>query len=303
EVEATLAEAPLGEAMDLALRRYSEGVASAPPRVAARSHRGWLAAMPSHVPEVALATKLISVFPENAELGRPSHQGVVALFDENDGRLLCLMDARAITAYRTAAVSALSVTLLASSGWTSLAVLGSGAQARAHLDALCWLDELRDIRVAARRLAPAEELVARDPRCRLVSTFREAIASADVVVCCTDAESPILDRSWLKSGCHVVSVGSGEELDAATVGAGSVFVEWRGAVTSPPPAGARELQGRDPARVTELGEVLINPRRGRQTEEEITVFKSTGLAVEDAAAARVVYDAARARGIGRQLAW
>ncbi|HVD03857.1 MAG TPA: ornithine cyclodeaminase family protein [Candidatus Dormibacteraeota bacterium] len=303
EVEATLAEASLLDVMRVALTRYTEGVASAPPRVAVASQMGWLAAMPGYIPDLALATKLISVFPENAALGRPSHQGIVALFDEVDGRLLCLMDARSITARRTAAVSVLSITALARPGWSVVALLGSGTQAVAHLDALKELAEPSEIRISARRSASARELAARDPRCRSVSTFREAVTDAEVVICCTDSEAPVVERGWLKSGCHVVSVGSGQELDGATVNDSSVFVEWRGAATNRPPAGARELQDLAPAGLTELGEVLIDPRRGRRNGEEITVFKSTGLAVEDAAAARLVYEAALSRGTGRKLPW
>ena len=303
EVEALLVGTPLVEAVSAALLSYSAGSAVAPPRVAAPTDQGLLAAMPAYLPGVALSTKLISIFPHNPELGRPSHQGVVALFDEADGRLLCLMNAGPITARRTAAVSALSVELLARPDSLVLAILGAGAQASAHLDAVAPMREFGEIRLAARDPGRALAMAAGHPRCQVSPSFEAAVSGADVVLCCTDAGSPILARRWLRPGCHVVSVGSGAELDADTVAQGLVFVEWRGAVTNPPPAGARELQGRDPLAVTELGEVLAEPRRGRSAADQITVFKSTGLAVEDAAASRLIFDSAHLQGVGRPLSW
>ena len=126
---------------------------------------------------------------------------------------------------------------------------------------------------------------------------------ADVVACCTDAREPILQRDWLAPGVHVSAVGGtfGRELDDATVAAGRVFVEWRGAVTNPPPTGAHELQGLDPASVTEVGEVIAKTRPGRRSRDEITIYKSTGHAVEDAATARLVFDRARQMGVGTRL--
>jgi ornithine cyclodeaminase/alanine dehydrogenase-like protein (mu-crystallin family) len=131
-----------------------------------------------------------------------------------------------------------------------------------------------------------------------VGSFEEAVRGADVVCCCTDAGEPVIRFGWLSPGAHVSSVGTGFELDPETVARGSVFVEWRGAVENPPPAGARELQGLDPAPITEVGEVLSGAHPGRRSDDEITVYKSTGHAVEDAAAASLVYQRARTRGVG-----
>ncbi len=301
EVESLLSQSPLVDAVARALRAYSDGSAEAPPRVAASTPAGLLAAMPAYLPGVALSTKLITVFPGNHALGRPSHQGLVALFDETDGRLLCLMDAAPITAHRTAAVSTLSALLLARPEAHIVAILGTGVQARAHLDALLASGRFDQVRVAGRHSAPI--LNWGHPQVQASTDFEAAVTGADVVVCCTNASSPILALSWLRPGCHVISVGTGAELDPPTVGQGAIFVEWRGAVTNPPPAGAVELQGRDPLTVTELGEVLADPRRGRDSGDQITVFKSTGLGVEDSAAARLLYDAARQVGVGRTLQW
>jgi ornithine cyclodeaminase/alanine dehydrogenase-like protein (mu-crystallin family) len=134
----------------------------------------------------------------------------------------------------------------------------------------------------------------------VADSFEAAARGADVVACCTDAREPILRREWLKPGAHVSSVGGtwGPELDAETIAAGRVFVEWRGAATSAPPAGAAELQGLDASTLTEVGEVLAGTKPGRVSPDEITIYKSTGHAVEDAAAARLVYDRAKADGVG-----
>jgi ornithine cyclodeaminase/alanine dehydrogenase-like protein (mu-crystallin family) len=135
---------------------------------------------------------------------------------------------------------------------------------------------------------------------RAVGSFEAAVAGADVVCCCTDTREPILEAGWLAPGTHVSSVGGtfGPELDPAIVRTGRVFVEWRGAATTPPPAGAHDLQGLDPAVLTEIGEVLAGTRPGRTSRDELTVYKSTGHAVEDAAAAALVYRRALATGAG-----
>ena len=124
---------------------------------------------------------------------------------------------------------------------------------------------------------------------------------ADVVCLCTDASDPVIARSWLADGCHVSSVGSGVEVDAETVAAASVFVETRTAATQPFPAGSRELAGRDAESVTEVGEVLLGIRPGRQSPDELTLYKSMGHATQDVAAAAVVYQAALAAGGGATL--
>jgi alanine dehydrogenase len=279
-----------------ALVSYSQGAAQSPPRAAAVAATGWLGAMPAFLPQVALAAKVITVFPANS--GLPSHQGIVALFDDDNGRPLCVMDARHMTALRTAAVSALSVRELARAGSRVLSVLGSGEQARAHLRLIPTVGAFSEVRLGARNPRRAEALAAEHPGCLVARSFEEAARGADVVVCCTDSPEPVVQLSWLNKGTHLVSVGMGREVDEFTLREGHLFSEWRGAVSTPPPAGALELQGLNPEVVTELGEVLASIQPGRLSSAEITVFKSTGLGVEDAAVARVVYEAARSRGLG-----
>ncbi|HEX2680515.1 MAG TPA: ornithine cyclodeaminase family protein [Candidatus Dormibacteraeota bacterium] len=284
---------------------YSSGVTSVPPRVAARvGDHNLLGVMPGYFPGVALETKLVSVFPANDEHGIPSHQGLIALFDEKDGAPLAVMDGTYITAIRTGGAAAVATRLLAREDVQVLAILGAGAQGGSHLQTLPRVRDFKEIRIASRNPERAKELAKHHPRALGVATFEDAVRGADVVACCTDAREPIVELGWLKPGTHVGAVGGtfGPELDRETVDACRVFVEWSGAVTSTPPAGAHELQGRDPSSVTELGEVLSGRKPGRQSAEELTLYKATGLAVEDAATARLVYDRALKENVGVKLA-
>ena len=304
DVERVLDVDAMLEALAAALIAFSAGKTSVPPRVAAVVQgRGLLGAMPGYVPGVALETKLVSVFPENDHHGLPSHQGVIALFDESSGTPLALMDGTRITAIRTGGTAAVAARALAREDASVLAILGAGAQGWSHLETFPRVRKFREIRIASRNPERAQALAARHPLALAVPSFEDAVRGADVVACCTDAREPILRRDWLQPGVHVSAVGGtfGPELDRETVAAARVFVEWRGAVTNAPPAGAHELQGLDPASVTEIGEVLAGRKPGRQSRDEITLYKSTGHAVEDAATARLVYDRALDMGVGVRL--
>lgn len=292
------------DALAGALVILSSGITSVPPRTAARiPDLGLMGVMAGYVPGVALEVKLVSVFPGNHSRGLPSHQALIALFDESDGALLALMDGTYITAIRTGGAAAVAARALARNDATVLAILGAGVQGGSHLETFTRVRDFKEIRVASRDRAKATALAARHPRASVATSFEEAVRGADVVACCTDAREPVIRREWLLPGVHVSSVGGtfGPELDSETVAAGKVFVEWRGAALNPPPAGAHELQGLDADRITEVGEVLAGTRPGRTSEHDITVYKSTGHAVEDAATARLVYDRARAEGMGVTL--
>ena len=303
DVERLLDVDAMLDALAAALVILSSGKASVPPRTAVRLDGGLLGVMPGHVPGVALESKLVSVFPGNEEHGLPSHQALIALFDENTGAPQAVMDGTYITAIRTGGTAAVAARVLARQDAAVLSILGAGVQGWSHLQTFPRVRDFREIRIASRNVDRARNLAARDPRARAVGSFEEAVRGADVVACCTDARQPVLQGGWLKPGAHVSSVGGtfGPELDAATLQASDIFVEWRGAVTYPPPAGAHELQGMDPDRVTELGEVLAGTKPGRVSDDGITLYKSTGHAVEDAATARLVYDRARESGAGTRL--
>jgi alanine dehydrogenase len=291
------------EAIGRALVLFSSGVTSVPPRTAARAPDGLMGVMAGYVPGVALEVKLVSVFPGNHGHGVPSHQALIALFDEKDGTPLAVMDGTHITAIRTGGTAAVATRALSRADSRVLAILGAGVQGGSHLDTFTHVRDFTEIRVASRDHAKAAALAARHPNARIAASFEEAVRGADVVACCTDAREPVIRREWLKQGAHVSSVGGtfGPELDPETVAAGKVFVEWRGAATNAPPAGAHELQGLDASAITEVGEVLAGTKPGRTSDRDLTIYKSTGHAVEDAATANLVYTRALAEGAGRRL--
>ena len=290
-----------------ALVEISRGTVSAPPRIAARAPDGLLGCMPAYVPGVGLAAKLVSVFevagPElsGPELsgGRSTHLGLVAVFDERDGRPLAIMEAGRLTAVRTAAAATASMQALAPDA-RRVAVIGAGVQARAQLELLAALPASYDVVVGARDPAAARHLasvfadVATD-------SIREAVRGADVVFCCTGAATPVIQRDWLAPAAHVSSVGGshGHEVDAATVADADLYVEWLGAAAQAPPAGAHELQGVSVDRLHLLGSSL--EAGGPPPAERLTLFKSTGHAALDVAAAAVAHRRAREHDLGRAL--
>jgi ornithine cyclodeaminase/alanine dehydrogenase-like protein (mu-crystallin family) len=291
------------ESLAAAFVELSAGRTSVPPRIAARTPSGGLlGAMPGYLGGV-LEAKLVSVFPQNHVRGLPSHQGLIALFDESTGAPLAVMDGVAITAIRTGASAAVAARYLARPEAATLAIIGAGVQGRSHLAAFPHVRAFKEIRIASRSLEKAKALAAENPNARAVGTFEEAVRGADVVCCCTDAREPVVKYEWFGQGTHVGSVGGtfGPEIDAQTVGAGMLFVESRDAVRQPPPAGAHELQGLAPEAVTEIGEVISGTKPGRTAPDQLTVYKSTGHAVEDAAAVRLVYERALAEGAGTRV--
>jgi alanine dehydrogenase len=304
EVQDLLDLDALIDALAEAHRELSEGKASMPPRIAAFAERGGLlGAMPSYLPSAGLACKLVTLFPENTD--RHTHQALIGVFDPTNGSPIALMDGTYITATRTAAGSALATRLLAREDAKVLALLGSGVQARTHADALRRVRDFDEIRVAGRNHQRAEQLAA-ELGARAVSSWEEAVRGADVVAATTHAAAPIVLRDWLSPGTHVSSVGANPsgrgEIDAAVVReADVVAVEYRESSLAPPPAGAPEF--RDGARddVVELGELVAGTKQGRTSPEQITLYKSVGVAVQDAAAAALVLAAAYRGSVGREI--
>jgi len=296
----------LVDALADAHKDLSAGEASMPPRIAAmvQERQGLLGVMPSYLPSAGLACKLVTLFPQNTD--RHTHQAVIAVFDPENGTPLALMDGTYITATRTAAGSALATRLLAREDAEVLALLGTGVQARSHARALPRVREFTEIRVAGRDRAKADAL-AREigAVAHAVDSYEEAIRGADVISATTHATEPVVRREWLSPGAHVNSVGlnpSGREVDAETVADSVLVVESRESALAPPPAGAPELAGIDPGHVhAELGELVAGLKPGRTSPDQITLYKSVGVAVQDAAAAALVLAAARKRSIGREF--
>ncbi|MEW2162767.1 ornithine cyclodeaminase family protein [Streptomyces sp. NPDC007084] len=304
QTRAALDPARVMDAVATALVAVARDQVSAPPRIAAHAPGGLLGAMPGHVPGLGLAAKLVSVFADPERPGRSSHLGIVALFDEADGHPLALMDAGPLTEVRTAASATLSARALARTDGGPVAVVGTGAQARAQVSLLAALAPKTPVRVAGRDPGRAASVAAAHPSGRAALGIEDAVRAAGTVFCCTGAVRPVIDRDWLAPGAHISSVGGshGPELDAATVRDATLFAEWPGAATTPPPSGAHELQGLPPERsVTPLGAVLSGELPGRRDEDELTLFKSTGHAALDVAAAQVAHAVAVAEGWGTRL--
>jgi alanine dehydrogenase len=272
------------DALERAFVELSAGRASVPPRIAAFSEKGLLGAMPGYVDGV-LAAKLVTLFPDH----EPSHQALIAVFDAETGEPSAVMDGTRITAIRTGGGSAVSTRALAREDAKVLAILGAGVQGRSHLDAVGRVRDFEEVRIASRNPEHTRAFAA-ESGATAFETFEEAVRGADVVCACTSSAEPILRREWLDPGMHLTSVGSsmeGPELDRETVTAGLLVIESRVAF-QPPPAGSHELEGLKPSDAVELGEVLSGAHPGRTSDEQITVYKSMGHAVEDAVAAALV---------------
>lgn len=253
----------------------------------------------------AYGLKVVCVYPDNSSKGLDPHQGSVMLFDGETGQLLALMNASAITAIRTAAVSAVATQLLARDDASELAIIGSGVQARAHIEAMACARQIKCARVASRNFENAKKFAEEmNPHfsfpVEAVETIREAISVADLIVMATTAREPILRREWIKQGAHVNLVGSSipttREADGATMAASAIFVDRRESTINESGDYLFALRegaiGPDSIRA-EIGELLTGAGKGRQSASEITLFKSLGLAVEDLASAEYLYRKAK----------
>lgn len=302
-----------------AMAGLSAGDVATAPRgiVGVADRQAILAGMPVYVAaSKTLAAKLVTVFPHNSELGIESHHAVILVFSATDGRPLALLDGTHITAARTAAGSALATRLLAREDARVAAIVGTGVQARFHALALVHVRRLDEIRLCGRDGAKVRALAARladevPVPLRACGSVEAALDGADIVCATTHAQAPVLRHRWLAPGCHVNSVGvnpDGCELDADTVAAARVYVESREAALAPAPSGANDLLWpiRD-GRITadhilgEIGEVIAGSRPGRVAPEDLTLYKSVGVAVQDAVAAKMVLDAAAAQNLGAQI--
>ena len=265
----------------------------------------------------ALGAKLVTVFGDNAALGLHSHLASIVLLDPETGALLALLDGRYITEARTAAVSAVSSRLLARKTAESLAIIGSGVQARSHLDALSRVHALRQVTVWSPNKERRDRFVA-DARGLSPDTWYaisavdhagEAVVGADLVVLATSSPSPVLESGWVKPGAHVISVGAcrptQREMDPALVARARLFVDSRAAAlveSGDVVLGIQEGRFTAAHIVAELGELLADATlSGRRSDADVTIFKSLGLAVEDVTAADLAYRRAVKRGIGQVL--
>jgi alanine dehydrogenase len=326
DVKSVLTMDDLLETMASALQRFSTGRVTQPVRsVIPVNDDSFYATMPAFVrgdktpanfgeaglSGAALGAKLVTVFGGNAALGLHTHLASIMLLDPETGALRALMDGRYITEARTAAVSAVSSRLLARKTAASLAIIGSGVQARSHLDALSRVHRLRQATVWSPTKAHRDRFVAEHAGgpvpVSAVDHPGEAVVGADIVVLATSSHSPVVENGWIKPGAHVVSVGAARptqrEMDPALTTRARLFVDSRAAALVESGDIVMGIaEGRFSAEhiVAEIGE-LVNGAEGRRNDTEVTIFKSLGLAVEDVTAADLAYRKAVERNLGTEL--
>ena len=249
-------------------------------------HNGFFGVMPAY--NGALGAKIVTFYPQNKDVH--THHAVILLFRPETGEPIAMIDGRLITEMRTAAVSAMATKLLARQGASVLAILGSGVQAHSHLEALGLVREFREVRVWSPRNSKA---FADTHGVRAADSAEEAVRGADVIVVATSSMTPVLLGNWLSPGAHINAIGAKRptwrELDDVVLAASKIYVDSREAamVESGDVIDAGHI-------FAEIGEVVSGVKPGRQTEEEITLFKSLGCAVEDIAAAALVFKRALA---------
>lgn len=312
EVERLLTMPECIEVMEATMAGLARGEFAQPLRSLVRPDgaAGFLGLMPAYRggDKPLFGLKEVCVFPRNPARGLDTHLGAVILHSGETGEPLAVINAAAITAIRTAAVSAVATKHLARADAAVLAIIGSGAQARSHLRAIPAVRDIKEIRVASRTRAKAEVIAAEDKRARAVDTVENAVRGADIVVTATSAREPIMEREWLAPGVHINAVGAcvpaARELDSATVAGAALYVDRResayneaGDYLIPLKEGlitAQHIRG-------EIGEVIIGTAEGRKSNEDTTLFKSLGVAVEDLASAAFLYEKATRLGVGSRV--
>lgn len=274
------------EAVEAAFIEFSAGRVEQPVRQIVKSHEGFLGSMPAGGPGVGLGVKLVAFYPGNAALGLHTHMAVIALFRPETGEPLAIMDGRLITEMRTAAASAVATRALARRDAAILAILGTGVQARAHVEALRLVRPLREVRIWGRNYGNAQRL-ADEVGAVATASAEEAVSGADVVVTATSSAEPVLRGAWLASDAHVNAVGwsgpTGRELDDDVVREAFIVADSREAVLKE----AGDILIPAVSIDAELGEILAGTKT--VPDGKRTLFESVGIAVEDVAAASFVY--------------
>ena len=303
-------------AMEAALARFSAGEVLQPVRtvLTVGPTKAYFGLMPAYVPNPgSLGAKLVTVFADNPSKHLPSHLATILLLDPETGALQAIMDGRYITEARTAAVSAVSARFLARRDASTLAIIGSGVQARSHLEAFAEVRQLTDVRVWSPKVLSRERFVSDvsghvSVSVRATNTAEDAVRGADLIVLATSSTTPVLEDGWVAAGAHVVSVGAcrpdQREMDPALVARARLYVDSRAAALVESGDVVMGLAGGlfDPSHIRgELGEVVLGRVGGRESDDDITIFKSLGMAVEDVVAADLVLRRAVETGAGTEL--
>ena len=316
DVRAVLATGDLLEPMARALEAFSGGRVVQPlrPVVPVEAGPGFFAVMPAYSGgDHALGAKLVTVFGGNTRTGLPTHLALVTLLDERTGQLRAVMDGRYITEIRTAAVSAVASRHLARPDARTLAILGSGVQARSHLLAFAEVHPLATARVWSPTAVHRDRFVAEmQPRlaCPLAACgeAERCVRDADLIVAATSSRTPVVMSAWVNDGAHVTAVGAARpderEMDPALIARARLFVDSRESAEREAGdvlLGKREHAFSDDVVCGEIGDVLAGRVEGRRSPADVTIFKSLGLAIEDLVAAQLAFTRAQARNVGRLL--
>jgi alanine dehydrogenase len=314
-VRSVLPMADLIACMESALARFSSGEVQQPVRtvlhVGAQKH--WWGLMPAYVNQPAImGAKVVTVFNTNIQRGLDTHQAVILLLDPHTGVLQALMDGRYITEARTGAVSAVSARYLSRPNAGTLAIIGTGVQARSHLEAFTEVRQLHDVRVWSPKRASRERFVHEvQPRAgvpvRATETPQDALRGADLIVLATASATPVIEMTWIAPGSHIVSVGAPRpdhrEIDPVLTAHARVFVDSKASALAESGdivMGIAERRFDSSHIAGELGELVLGRVKGRRSDDEITIFKSLGMAVEDVMTADFVYRRAVEHGVGSQ---
>jgi len=303
-------------AMESALAKFSAREVLQPVRsvLTVGPTKAYFGLMPAYVPSPAsLGAKLVTVFGENHKKQLPSHLATILLLDPDTGALVAMMDGRYITEARTAAVSAVSTRFLSRADASTLAIIGSGVQARSHFEAYQHVRQLKEVRIWSPRPQSRNQFVDdMSPTSSIpiiaADSAEAAVRGADLIVLVTSSPTPVIDDAWVAEGAHVVGVGAcrptQQEMPPQLVRRGRLFVDSRdaalvesGDVVMNVNAGlfdASHIRG-------ELGELVLGRVAGRTSSKDITIFKSLGMAVEDVVAADLVFRRASESGAGTEL--
>jgi alanine dehydrogenase len=316
DVASLLSIDELIDAMKSALVQFSTGTVVQPVRsvLPIGAGRSFFGVMPASLGEPAtVGAKLVTVFPGNADRALPTHLATILLFSAETGALVAMMDGRYVTEARTAAVSAVSAVALARDETETMAIIGSGVQARSHLTTLETVFELSEVRVWSPdpiHLGDFIDEMTPITKAPLTGTAAaaHAVRDADLIVLATSSPEPVIRNEWVKDGAHVISVGAcrpnEREMDPALVQRGVLYVDSREAAlveSGDLVLGIQEGRFTASHIAGELGAVLAGTAAGRRWPNDVTIFKSLGLAVEDVVAAELIYRRAVSMDVGQEL--
>jgi len=306
DVEKYLDPKELIDGLEEGFRGLELGEVQSPPRAQLSvPGKGFCLTMPAWRPGMQITIKIVNVFDGNLQIDLPNHLALINLFDPETGATCCVMDGTYITAVRTAAAAALSVRLLSRAESRIATVIGAGVQGRQHLRLLPLVRNFERINVCSLRFEEAQKLAAQSNIACATSDLEKAVRESDVVCLATHSPEPVIDAAWVKPGAHVTSVGYHPpkgELPSGLARANRLFVETLDAF-QPPPVGCSDLADLDASLGTTLGAVALGRQPGRLSDDEITVYKAMGVAMEDMVAANLVFQRAKEAGGGNIMAW